>query len=257
MYKVFKSVGVAAVITLTASAALANGRYHPGSEPCCQPNWSGLYLGAGVGYSTFINDHTSFEFGAPSTPVSAPQDTGGQGWLGTVIVGYDHQIGTRLVIGAFVDFDWTGAEGNWRDRAAGANVAGEYAQESAWAVGGRIGWLSSPTTLLYVTGGYTEAKFDQVNLVDFAGINSDRIIRGTSFDGWFIGAGLETQLINNLSLRLEYRYSDFGEDRLTVFRESDGAAQFFKDVDLSTQSIRAVLSYKFNWDRHEPAAPLK
>lgn len=252
-------MGIAAVVAMTASAALANGKYRPGpalAEPCCQPNWTGFYIGAGGGYSTFINENTSFDFGAPPIQVQPTQDTGGDGWFGTVVVGYDVKIAPAVVVGLFADYDWTGAEGDWRTRAAGANVSGSYSQDSAWAVGGRIGWLSNPGTLLYVTGGYTEAKFDQVNFADFLGINSDRFIRETSFDGWFVGAGLETQLVNNLSLRLEYRYSDFGKERLTVFRESDGSEQFLKDVDLTTHSARVVLSYKLNWDRHE-SVPLK
>jgi hypothetical protein len=34
-----------------------------------------------------------------------------------------------------------------------------------WAVGGRLGWLVTPTLLTYVSGGYTQARFNEVNYV--------------------------------------------------------------------------------------------
>jgi outer membrane immunogenic protein len=33
-------------------------------------------------------------------------------------------------------------------------------QSSAWALGGRIGWLVNPQLLTYVAGGYTGAHYD-------------------------------------------------------------------------------------------------
>lgn len=169
------------------------------SEPM-RPNWSGVYIGAGVGYGSFINNNTGFDF--PRIQVQPQQDTGGDGFLGTAIVGYDHVIAPRILVGIFADYDWTGAEGEWRTRAAGANVSGTYKQDNAWAVGGRVGFLSNPGTLIYLTAGYTEAEFGQVTFKDFLGVNEDRYIPANRFNGWFAGAGLETSLMQNLALRL-------------------------------------------------------
>jgi outer membrane immunogenic protein len=221
-----------------------------------EPTWSGLYLGAGVGYSAFVANTTPFDATPPFAQQNVNHDVGGDGWLGTVIVGFDHRISPGVVIGIFADYDWTDAEGEWKDLAAGADVSGTYRQDSAWAIGGRLGVLSNAGTLLYLSGGYTEAKFDQLDFFFFAGGPGPvRIIPSTTFDGWFVGAGMETLLWQNLSLRLEYRYSDFGEERVARFNPATGGNRNLNDIDITTHSGRVVLSYRFDWARTE--APLK
>ena len=43
-------------------------------------------------------------------------------------------------------------------------IAGEEKEKNAWAVGGRIGYLVTPNVFTYWNGGYTETRFDQINL---------------------------------------------------------------------------------------------
>jgi outer membrane immunogenic protein len=229
-----------------------------GTSAAYDRNWTGLYLGAGVGYGTFVAHNENFGFPPSPTPLIPPEDVGGKGGLGTIIAGYDVKLAPAMVVGVFVDFDWTNANGDWRDRRTGQNIGGNLRQDRAWAVGGRLGFLTNPGTLLYVSGGWTQAKFDQLDLTDFGAATPDRFIPAMTFNGWFAGAGIETQLAHNWSLRLEYRFSDFGEEDYTRFFTATGTSgpvSTTGTVDLTTQSARLDLTYKFNWDR--AAGPLK
>lgn len=232
-----------AVTVASASGALASDRY----------NWTGFYFGAGVGYGSF--DMKNQLFDDRINPSSDTQDTGGKGGLFTAIVGADYQIMPGLVIGAFVDYDRTNFEGEWRDRAGGLNVSGQLKQSSAWAAGGRLGVLTSPSTLLFVSGGWTQAKFDQLDFTPFGAAAPTRFIPSQSLNGAFVGVGAETKVWDGLSLRLEYRYSDFGDKKIDRLNTATGAFSTEAHEDLSTQSIRAVLTHKFGGERH--AEPLK
>ena len=55
-------------------------------------------------------------------------------------------------------------------------------------------------------------------------------------NGWTFGPGFETMLTNNLSAKLEYRYSQFG-------RQTIGSTGI--SMEPSTHAIRAGLSYRF------------
>ena len=72
---------------------------------------------------------------------------GGRGWFGTVLVGGDYQFSDRIVAGVFADYDFSRIKGDYQSTLFGRG--GEMKQTSAWAVGGRIGWLVTPS-LLYL-----------------------------------------------------------------------------------------------------------
>lgn len=218
------------------------------------PSWTGLYLGAGAGYGTFVNSFTSVDTatGIPDRPFVG---FGGDGWLGTVVVGYDQQIG-NMVVGVFVDFDWSGAKGNIGDVADGPILlVGPLEQEHAWSLGARVGMLASPKTLLYLSGGYTQATFDDLRNSSASGLTV-RSSKAQTYDGWFVGAGMETLLGSNLSLRLEYRYSDYEEKSFDRFLTNGVTLSTSHNVmDPTTQTGRVVLTYKFGRERE--VGPLK
>lgn len=120
-------------------------------------------------------------------------------------VGYDIQTASGLVVGA---------EAEYMDSTAKKCVdvvADEYCLKAGrdLYVGGRLGTTigAAKNTLLYVKGGYTDAKgkYEQT----LAGVTtSDSATDG----GWRVGAGVETQTSNKISLKGEYRYSDYGDD---------------------------------------------
>jgi outer membrane immunogenic protein len=209
-------LGVAAALMLCAGQVAAEGlpstRAVRGPEVAGTTNWTGFYIGAGIGGGA---QALAFR------PTPGTTDLGGEGGFGTVVLGYDHQIGARWVAGVFTDFDFSDVSGKVAVVGGGLRFDHNY----TWSVGARVGTLVNPTTLVYGTGGYSQAEFE------ISGLAND----SNTFEGYFVGAGIETFLRENWALKLEYRFSDFGED---VF----GAPGNFLDPSLHT--ARLVLSYK-------------
>src|SRR5450759_3092032 len=149
------AIAITAVAVFTGSAVAADmpvkARYI--APVVNASNWTGCYVGAGGGYGMYnqdiSNDTSSF------SPVSSSGETltlGGRGWFGTGQVGCDYQFAPQWVIGAFGDYDLSNITGHIID------VDEKLA--SSWAVGGRIGYVLMPNLLTYVSGGYTQARFD-------------------------------------------------------------------------------------------------
>jgi outer membrane immunogenic protein len=124
--------------------------------------------------------------------------------------------------------------------------------KSAWAVGGRIGYLITPTVLTYISGGFTEARFSGVDLAlltvppDFV---DERINRHT-YSGWFLGSGFEYNLgwIPGLFWRTEYRFASYDKDNLLIVTSPSGApTDRSVDSEKFVQTIRSELVWRFNW----------
>jgi len=61
---------------------------------------------------------------------------------------------------AFADYDFTSLRGTFQDPILGD--IGPEKQTHAWAAGGRVGYLVTPDLLTFVSGGFTEARFDAI-----------------------------------------------------------------------------------------------
>jgi len=71
-------------------------------------------------------------------------------------------------------------------------------------VGARIGVLATPNILLYVKGGYTNAKFNVLATDNVTDVQTD-----ANLDGWRAGGGIEVALSKNFFIKGEYRYSNY------------------------------------------------
>ena len=79
-----------------------------------------------------------------------------------------------------------------------------------WSIGGRLGFLASPGTLLYVSGGFTQVSMSDLKFAISGPIEATTSVSIPNFSGGFVGAGAETKLTEHISLRGEYRFTDFG-----------------------------------------------
>ena len=107
-------------------------------------------------------------------------DLGGTGGFFTLQGAYDYQFAPRWVGGAFVDADWSNTSANAKQTSNSSvsfvcpsgdcsdDPAGSFSSSNGtirtkvstdWnvSVGGRIGWLPNPDTLLYFLAAYTHA----------------------------------------------------------------------------------------------------
>src|SRR5215813_10898357 len=161
MRKLF--ITTAALVALTAGEGFGADLPRPvmKAPPAALPvaSWSGCYVAGGGGYGHW-NQSTSAN--VKGDQIGPEVTTGGRGWFGTVGGGCDLQISGNWVIGAFGDYDFGGMRGDVAVPVS--ELWGREKLTSAWAVGGRIGYLITPSILTYVSGGYTEARFSGTDL---------------------------------------------------------------------------------------------
>jgi outer membrane immunogenic protein len=182
---VFATAGLTAV---AASTAFADGPYTP-------PAWSGFYVGGAVGYGFGTDELTG--------PAAGEFDIGLRGGQGTVTLGYDFQLSPAWVLGLFGDYTFGKLDGS----------AGDITStiDNQWAIGGRLGYLRS-ATLWYATAGYTEAEWH----VQISAKSGNEML-----NGYFVGFGVEHAFSQNLSLKLEYRFSNYDEVPGTLAFDSE------------------------------------
>jgi outer membrane immunogenic protein len=228
------------------------------------PTWSGCYIGGGGGYGMWNQENTTFrDTGLLGLrQLSDTTTTGGRGGFGTVQVGCDYQfnlLGYNAVIGGFGDYDFSSLKGQLT--VPGTGLLGQEKMSSAWAAGGRLGVVLFPNLMTYVSGGWTEAKFDSVNFTTIGGlsdssflpigVSADRSWNQHTYKGWFIGTGDEYALnfLPGLFWKTEYRLSRFDAEINPLIVTSTGL-RGLDSVDSKkwVQTIRSELVYRFNWD---------
>jgi outer membrane immunogenic protein len=227
-------------------------------------NWTGCYLDAGVGYGMWNQDHsTTTAFGGVPNIDTVETTGGGRGWLGRVGAGCDYQVSSSWVIGILGDYDFMNLRGSMDPLLVGGPGRGGFPLEadekesSAWAVGARLGYLITPTVLTYVDGGWTQTRFDQMNLVTNLGVATTTAFPAHTYSGWFLGSGFEYAFtwlpINGLFIRTEYRYSTYRKDDLGAFNVTTGAPAGnagLGDVLHASKQVQTAttsLVWRFNW----------
>jgi outer membrane immunogenic protein len=213
-------------------------------------SWTGCYVGAGGGYGMWNQDTQAFI--APGVPFGSSNDNGGRGWFGTVQVGCDYQVSPSIVIGAFGDYDFASIKGDMVTLFAATPIVGQEKLKSSWAAGGRIGYLpwTSTQLLVYVSGGYTQARFGDINTtILFAPGTPFVTIGKKTYDGWFLGAGYEYGLtfLPGLFWKTEYRFADYGKENLTFTLGGAPVPGFSVDTHKYVQTIRSELVWRFNF----------
>jgi outer membrane immunogenic protein len=232
------------------------------------PNWTAFHVGIGGGgifgfvkedSDSFVNINNNTNF--ISMIGEHNSDLGDAAFFGTVEAGFDYQMDS-VVIGVLANYDFgknkmknksnTDRIDNDGNFESNATYETKWEIGDSWAIGGRLGFLAMDNALIYVLGGYTEAKIKSES--DLSDDNNGNIQFKTSDssweDGWFVGGGIEALLTDNISLKAEYRYNDYGsvkrDDSGFVDCDCDeafGASN--QDADVTVHSVRAVLSYRF------------
>ena len=123
-----------------------------------------------------------------------------------IAAGYDFQLGGVIagIEGEFADSDVKG-------RASDVLATGDsfaLNTDRDLYVGARLGFAVTPSTMIYVKGGYTNAKFES-RFDDGAGTIYNN---GVTADGYRIGAGIEQKFKlfgPSGFIKAEYRYSNY------------------------------------------------
>jgi outer membrane immunogenic protein len=254
LYVSFYAV-TAIVALLIPTKAFADGMTSSKSKPAMPPAmsyeappmptapWTGFYLGAGLGSGSVVHKLSA---DAPGFGNLATFDgIGGTGILGKLSVGYDRQIAPSWVVGAFLDYDFSGVKTELNVPIIPFNA--QVKNEHTWTVGGRLGYLTSPSTLWYSMIGYTQTEYKLDTSVPGFTLDIPK------FSGYMLGSGVESQLRDGWSMKAEYRYAKYGSEN--VF--SGGG------IDIGLQPVTHTgfvgLSYKFGRDEYlsQASQPMK
>jgi outer membrane immunogenic protein len=194
-------------------------------------NWTGCYLGGNVGYSwgRARGDLNIPQLDIFSLPTSFSISHDLDGVIGGGQVGCNWQSNNVWVLGLETDFQGSAEKGTSNFSgpsvtsppfAFGEGISQSIEAKIEWfgTVRGRVGYLITPTLMLYGTGGlaYGETKVtDNVrqNLIGGGpAFTTTSISNSTTRVGWTLGAGAEGTLFNwnNWTWKVEYLYVDLG-----------------------------------------------
>ncbi|WP_395394170.1 outer membrane protein [Novosphingobium sp. BL-8A] len=151
--------------------------------------------------------------------------------------GYDFRI-NNFVVGPEAEVTWSTAKTKFNDGDFEGFGIGNVKTNRDLYVGARVGYVVAPSTMVYVKGGYTNAKFDVRNAVGTVDTKTD-----LDADGWRIGAGVEQAISNNAFVKLEYRYSNYEKGELD-YRDDIPDGQRF-DLDLDRHQVMAGVGVRF------------
>ena len=206
--------------------------------------WTGIYFGvhAGGGWGT-----KHWYNASPFAPVGL--DVGFhhvRGGFGGGQIGANYQVGP-WVLGVEAQGAWasmTGDNQNLVFNLGGATIINNSKIDSLGVVAGRVGYAFD-RLMPYVIGGgaWVHDKFTtttQVNSTAFASGSETR-------SGWMAGVGVEYAFWNNLSLKLEYNYMDFGRHRngLTDCPVNCAGLGFAQEIVQQLNTVKIGLNYRF------------
>ena len=192
------------------------------SEPAPAPvivetsnNWDGAFIGAFAGYGWgTLNDETGI--------VAAGTEYDSEGWQLGVTAGYNFTVSEALVAGIVADVAW--ADINGEDTTDGVS----YTTDWTGSIRGRLG-IDAGAFLPYVTAGVAFAN----NTLSDGAFEDTQV-----HTGWTAGAGVEFAVADNVSLDLQYRYSDYGSKTYTLDTTEI-------DAGLTSHAITAGVNFRF------------
>jgi outer membrane immunogenic protein len=202
-------------------------------------SWSGLYAGIHVGYAA--GQSNLFIAGGGlggATDLNAPIDP--DGFIGGIHIGFNHEMANRFVIGAEADVTYNAVDGLTGLTDGGGGITTLVKTDVEWSGSARLrAGYAFDRTLPYITAGVAAAKYE-VRVVSTSG-SAETPLHNETHIGWTVGAGVEHAFTDKWLARVEYRYSDFGSQDLSIAADLPTATH----VDLQTHDIRVGLSYKF------------
>jgi outer membrane immunogenic protein len=214
------------------------------------------------------------------------------GFIGGGQIGYNWQFYNSFVVGLEADIQGIAGTNASRTFATGSAVPGVVGTalgdsfagihsvrgslDYLGTVRGRLGWLFTPTLLVYGTGGlaYGGVTLNYASSVVPGGITG--LFMGPSFGGvnfsntqvgWTAGGGLEWMFWPNWSAKVEYLYYDLGTVRQNfALGSTDSTLQalgFAVPADsaifggqvrarINGNIVRAGVNYHFNWGAPAP-----
>jgi outer membrane immunogenic protein len=235
------SVALAALTAGSASAADLGARPYT-KAPMASPiyDWTGLYIGANVGAAaagTNLAPDRVDLFGNANGNNS--NDLFKAGVTGGGQIGYNWQFAPNWVLGIEGDISAISGKRSTCDiNDCGLNTELIFTSKTDYlaTVRGRFGYAWD-RSMVYVTGGAAFANVKD-SLVDFG---EPGAAHDDTLSGYAIGAGLETAIWSNWSLKAEYLYANVGTNRVDSIRNPGSYVDFKHEYQIG----RVGLNYRF------------
>ena len=264
---------------------------------------------AGGLYDNYANGILGLPFGSPgamSLANSGNANVNRSGFIGGGQIGYNYQWGPSFVVGLEADIQGAGIRGNGSfngiaadsatpipflpgfpilttNRSSFASTTIEAHQDWLGTVNARVGYLVTPTALLYVRGGLAyggaqasvtsvsgnNATLNFLPVLGFASASFGALGAGygtnsSTLVGWNVGGGAEWMLAPNWSVKFEAFYYDLGSLNVNAVHQvsyglggSLGPFGFGRDFGWANGSqtnvrmdgvvARVGVNYHFNW----------
>ncbi|KQN07603.1 MULTISPECIES: outer membrane protein [unclassified Sphingomonas] len=210
---------------LAAGTALAT----PALAQDVNPAFTGFRVGALAGYDGIRPGSTE------DSDLDGDDETV-NGLLYGVEAGYDFALSNFLV---GVEGEYTGSTGKVETARTDPNFFGFGNVKTGrdLYVGARAGILAAPETLVYVKGGYTNAR---LNVLASDGTTDSR--ENFELNGYRLGAGVEQAIGTRAYAKLEYRYSNYSN---ADFQLGNGATSPRYDIDTDRHQVVAGVGIRF------------
>jgi len=141
-------------------------------------------------------------------------------------IGYDAALGENLRAG--VEAELSDSTAKWDNNNGVPNTfnLGRVSADRDIYLGGRLGLVTSPSTMVYVKAGYTNARYGLIG-TDGTVSRDQRL----DTDGYRVGAGVEHQISGNAYVKAEYRYSNYTKGEFDFNGTTPDSSRFRIDTD--------------------------
>ena len=214
-------LGVAALLAVASSLAIAEDKM----------NWAGPYAGINTGY-TWVHDKSEGSYYCKGG--CSPLSNNANGASVGIDLGYNLALQNNFLVGIEAEFKSYDAnkEGNVTD--INGNVAQKInsSLEKKFSFLGKIGYLVNDKTLAYVKGGWANAQIKR----DYTNENDPTAVvesHKSWQDGWTLGIGSEYNFYQNLTAKLEYRYTDLESKSIYTSNYSSTQTQNTRQNELN------------------------
>lgn len=220
---------IGALLPTGAMAAdLASVPVPVADPPACAANWDRTYVGAQVGAASMLSNWTIG--GIPFAPAEATLTD--SGLVAGVFVGHDKQF-DGFILGAEADFNFLDLADSEEYVSLGEGLTIHASVNALGSLRARVG-IPVDCLLFYLTAGVAVGTAN-------VGYESDSIYlsRTDSHDlrlGGVIGAGVEAMVTDNVGLRLQGLYYNFGS------HDFDGTDI---SADMSAAAVTVGVTWKF------------
>ena len=208
------------IASLAAAASLVALATPAMAQTANEVPFSGVRVGAEVGYDHIRSGSTE----DVDTTRDLKQSIDGVTYGG--VVGYDFPAGDNLRIGAEASYAGSTAGRDFNNSQPTVFNLGNVEADRDIYVGGRVGFVTSPSTMLYVKGGYTNQRYSVTG-----SDGTTDLAQKLDTDGWRLGAGAEFAVGRNAYIGAEYRYSNYSKGEVDFEGNTPDSSRFNLDTD--------------------------